>query len=112
MNTPQALAALTALSQDHRLGIFRLLVQHGPEELAAGTIAERMDMAGATLSFHLKELARAGLIKARHDGRYRYYSANYAAMNALMAYLTDNCCEGEACIVACAPTAHPQRKRA
>jgi DNA-binding transcriptional ArsR family regulator len=112
MNTPQALAALAALSQDHRLGIFRLLVQHGPEELAAGTIAERMDMAGATLSFHLKELARAGLVNARHDGRFRYYSANYAAMNELMAYLTDNCCQGEACAVACVPNTRAQRKRA
>ena len=112
MNTPQALAALTALSQDHRLGIFRLLVQHGPDELAAGTIAERMDMAGATLSFHLKELARAGLINARHDGRYRYYRANYAAMNALMGYLTDNCCQGQACTVACCAHRERQRKRA
>ena len=112
LNTEQALEALTALSQAHRLGIFRLLVQSGPEELAAGTIAERMDMAGATLSFHLKALAHAGLVSARHDGRHRYYSANYAAMNALMGYLTENCCQGEACAVACAPAVRPQRKRA
>jgi len=104
--------ALTALSQAHRLGIFRLLVQQGPEELAAGSIAERMDMAGATLSFHLKELAHAGLVSVRHDGRHRYYRANYAAMNALMNYLTDNCCQGEACAVACMPAAPPRRKRA
>lgn len=112
MKTAAAIKALAALSQESRLGIYRLLVQQGPEGLAAGTIAERMEMAGATLSFHLKELAHAGMVSARQDGRFIYYSANYAAMNSLMAYLTENCCQGQACAVDCKPKSLPQRKRA
>ena len=112
MKTAAAIKALAALSQESRLGIYRLLVQRGPEGLAAGAIAERMEMAGATLSFHLKELAHAGMVSARQDGRFIYYSANYAAMNSLMAYLTENCCQGQACAIDCKPKAPPQRKRA
>ena len=112
MKTPEAIKALAALSQGSRLGVYRLLVQQGPEGLAAGTIAERMDMAGATLSFHLKELAHAGMVTARQDGRFIYYSANYGAMNNLLAYLTENCCQGSACAVDCKPKAQPLRKRA
>ena len=112
MKTAEAIKALAALSQESRLGIYRLLVQQGPEGLTVGTIAERMDMAGATLSFHLKELAHAGMVTARQDGRFIHYSANYRAMSGLMDYLTENCCQGEACAVDCKPKASPQRKRA
>src|SRR5216117_217310 len=90
MKTPQAVKALAALAQDTRLAIYRLLVQQGSGGLSAGTIAERLDIAGATLSFHLKELAHAGMVEARQEGRFVYYSANYGQMNGLLAYLTEN----------------------
>jgi len=112
MKTPQAVKALAALAQDTRLAIYRLLVQQGPEGLSAGTIAERLDIAGATLSFHLKELAHAGMVEARQDGRFVYYSANYDQMNGLLTYLTENCCQGENCATACAPQTERKRKRA
>ena len=112
MKTPQAVKALAALAQDTRLAIYRLLVQQGPEGLSAGTIAERLDIAGATLSFHLKELAHAGMVEARQDGRFVYYSANYEQMNGLLAYLTENCCQGEGCATECAPQPQFKRKRA
>lgn len=103
------LSALAALSQESRLDVFRLLVEHGPEGLSAGAIAERLGLANATLSFHLKELAHAKLITARQAGRFIYYSANFATMNGLVAYLTENCCRGTTCDIACAPAI--QRKR-
>jgi ArsR family transcriptional regulator, arsenate/arsenite/antimonite-responsive transcriptional repressor len=106
-----ALAALTGLAQETRLAIFRLLVEQGPEGLAAGAIAERLEIANATLSFHLKELSHAGLVTPHQAGRFIYYSANYATMNGLVAYLTENCCRGATCDVACPPTAQ-RRKRA
>lgn len=106
-----ALAALTGLAQETRLAIFRLLVERGPEGLAAGAIAERLELANATLSFHLKELAHAGLITPVQAGRFIYYSANYATMNSLVAYLTENCCRGSTCDIACTPAAE-RRKRA
>ncbi len=112
MQTPDALKALAALSQDSRLGIYRLLVQHGPAGLTVGTIAARMDVAGATLSFHLKELAHAGMVTARQEGRFIHYSANYAAMNSLLEYLTENCCQGQVCAVERKPKAPTPRKRA
>ena len=112
MKTPQAVKALAALAQETRLAIYRLLVQQGPEGLSAGTIAERLDIAGATLSFHLKELAHAGMVEGRQEGRYVYYSANYGQMNGLLAYLTENCCQGGSCEAQCAPQAQPKRKRA
>jgi len=104
-----AVSTLAALAQQTRLAIFRLLVQQGPEGLAVGEIAERLQLAGATLSFHLKELAHAKLVIARQAGRFIYYSANYRAMNGLIDYLTRNCCQGATCDIACAPAA--QRKR-
>lgn len=112
MKTAQAVKALAALAQDTRLAIYRLLVQQGPGGLAAGAIAERLDLAGATLSFHLKELANAGMVGSRQDGRFVYYSANYDQMNGLLAYLTEKCCQGESC--ANGRVAQPQlgRKRA
>jgi DNA-binding transcriptional ArsR family regulator len=112
MKTAAAIKGLAALAQESRLRVFRLLVQHGPEGVAAGTIAERLGIAGATLSFHLKELAHAGLVTPRQDGRFIYYSANYAAMNGLLAYLTENCCQGQGCLTESPPRAVVRRKRA
>ena len=112
MKTPQAVKALAALAQDTRLAIYRMLVQQGPEGLSAGTIAERLDLPGATLSFHLKELANAGMVEPRQDGRFVFYSANYEQMNALLGYLTENCCQGEGCATACVPAPQMKRKRA
>ena len=109
MKTPQAVKALAALAQDTRLAIYRLLVQQGPKGLSAGTIAERLDLPGATLSFHLKELANAGMVDSRQDGRFVFYSANYDQMNGLLGYLTENCCQGRNCMTEFAP--HPQLKR-
>ena len=92
--------ALAALAQETRLSVFRILVQAGETGLAAGVLADQLDVANATLSFHLKELQRAGLINARQESRFIYYSANYAAMNALLQFLTDNCCGGAPCLPA------------
>jgi ArsR family transcriptional regulator, arsenate/arsenite/antimonite-responsive transcriptional repressor len=94
METLEAVTALAALAQETRLGVFRLLVEAGPEGLPAGAIAESLDVPPATLSFHLKELSRAGLAHARQDGRFVIYSADFERMAALMTYLTRNCCKG------------------
>lgn len=112
MRTPEALKALGALAQDTRLAIFRLLVQAGNDGLSVGTIADKLDLPGATLSFHLKELANADLIEARQDGRFIYYSANYAQMNGLLAYLTENCCQGGDCRRPCAPVSRRRSAKA
>jgi len=111
MKTAEAVRALAALAQDTRLAIYRLLVQQGPGGLAAGTLADRLDVPAATLSFHLKELSYAGMIESRQDGRFVYYSANYSRMNALLGYLSENCCQGDAA-TACAPVPQFKRKRA
>lgn len=102
-----AVKALSSLAHETRLGIFRLLVEAGAGGLAAGEISQAMQIAAPTLSFHLKELANAGLVESRHEGRFIYYQANYAAMNELLAYLTQNCCRGESCMPAneCQPGA-------
>ncbi len=112
MEIRDALSALAGLSQESRLEIFRLLVREAPEGLPAGAIAERLGMANATLSFHLKELAHAGLVNARQAGRFIYYTANFATVNRLVDYLTENCCQGASCDVACVPVPSPRRKRA
>jgi len=93
-----AVKALSSLAHETRLGIFRLLVQAGSAGLPAGRINDAMQVAAPTLSFHLKELAHAGLVSSRHEGRFVYYQANYQAMNELLAYLTQNCCQGESCL--------------
>ena len=98
METKAVLAALTALAQESRLNTFRLLVQTGPQGLAASKIAEHLDIAPSSLSFHLKELTNAGLIGFRQDGRFIIYSASFDTMNGLLSYLTENCCAGESCI--------------
>lgn len=97
MKSSDAVAALAALAQENRLAVYRLLVETGAEGVAASDIATTLDIAAPTLSFHLKALSHAGLVNARQDGRFIYYSANYAAMNELLEYLTDNCCRGESC---------------
>ncbi|MGE5090440.1 MAG: ArsR/SmtB family transcription factor [Candidatus Levyibacteriota bacterium] len=110
METRSALTALTGLAQESRLAIFRLLVEQGPEGIAAGALAERLGLANATLSFHLKELSHAGLVTARQAGRFIYYSANFATMTELVAYLTENCCQGATCDIACAPASTRKRR--
>jgi ArsR family transcriptional regulator len=92
METKVAVAALSALAQESRLAVFRLLVEHAPEGLPAGAIADRLALAPATLSFHLKELVHAGLIAARPAGRFIWYRAELDAMSGLVGYLTENCC--------------------
>lgn len=96
METNQAITALTALGHATRLAIFRLLVEAGPNGRMAGEIGEALAVPGATLSFHLKELVHAGLIGSENRGRNVCYRANFDAMNALVAYLTHNCCAGSA----------------
>lgn len=89
--------ALAALAQSHRLAAFRMLVEAGPEGLAAGVIATRLELAPSSLSFHLAQLERAGLVRAVRAGRSIVYSADFAAMTALVGYLTENCCGGRDC---------------
>ncbi len=102
MEKPDAIAALAALAQDTRLDVFRLLVQAGPAGLPAGRIGEQLGLPSATLSFHLNQLRHAGLVAFRREGRSLIYAAEYAAMNGLLAYLTENCCQGDAA-ACCAP---------
>jgi len=95
MEKTDAIAALAALAQDSRLDVFRLLVQTGTEGMPAGQIGERLGLPSATLSFHLNQLRHAGLVTFRREGRSLIYAAEYTAMNALLAYLTENCCQGD-----------------
>ncbi len=101
MEKKAALAALDALAQESRLDIFRLLVQAGPDGLPAGQIGEQLGLPSATLSFHLNQLRQADLVTFRREGRSLIYSTVYPTMNALMGYLTENCCRGNnaACVV-------------
>ncbi|WP_425252466.1 ArsR/SmtB family transcription factor [Janthinobacterium sp. NFX145] len=99
LSSASAIAALAALAQESRLAVFRLLVQAGPEGMAATKIAEALAIAPSSLSFHLKELAHANLVTASKAGRSIIYAANYAGMNGLLAFLTENCCAGAPCCV-------------
>lgn len=101
MKIELAVAELAALAQESRLSIFRLLVQAGKEGVAAGVLGERLGIPPATLSFHLKTLTHAKLIKSRTEGRFVIYSANFTEMDKLIAYLTEHCCAGDA--MQCAP---------
>ena len=109
MESNTAVEALAALAQDSRLEVYRLLVQAGPEGLAASDLAERLGIPANTLSFHLKTLSHADLVLARQEGRFIYYSANYEQMNALLGFLTENCCGERSCVPKAAP---PRRRRA
>ena len=103
METSDAVTALAALAQDNRLEIFRLLVQAGPDGMAAGEIAERLGLAPNTLTFHFDRLRGAGLVTVRRDGRSMIYAARFESMNGLLSFLTENCCRGAA--ATCAPAA-------
>jgi ArsR family transcriptional regulator, arsenate/arsenite/antimonite-responsive transcriptional repressor len=104
MDQNKAVAALGALAQDTRLGLFRLLVTAGAAGLSAGTIADHLGVAPSSLSFHLQQLLHAGLVTQRRLGRQLIYAAEYGAMTALIAYLTENCCGlGVSCAPACNP---------
>ena len=94
MKKPDALAALAALAQDNRLDMFRLLVEAGPEGLPAGRVSDKLRLAPNTLTFHFDRLRDAGLVTVRRDGRSMIYAAQIDAMNALVSYLTDQCCQG------------------
>jgi ArsR family transcriptional regulator, arsenate/arsenite/antimonite-responsive transcriptional repressor len=98
MEIYEAVKALASLAHETRLGIFRMLVQAGTDGLSVGQINDAMQVAAPTLSFHLKELAHSGLVSKRQEGRFIYYRANYEAMNGLLAYLTENCCQGTPCL--------------
>jgi DNA-binding transcriptional ArsR family regulator len=98
MKSPAVVAALSALAQEHRLALFRLLVEAGSEGMAAGAAAERLGIPNSSLSFHLTQLSGAGLIRQERRGRSLIYSADYGAMDALLGFLTANCCAGEACL--------------
>src|SRR3970282_199665 len=98
MEIKHAVQSLGALAQESRLSIFRLLVQAGPAGMAAGTIGEKLGLPPATLSFHLAGLTRAGLAQSRQEGRFVIYSADFEGMGRLLAYLTEDCCGGKACV--------------
>src|SRR5271168_4286059 len=107
MKTPDVIEALGALAHEHRLAIYRLLVQRGPEGLSAGTIGQRMGLLPSSLTFHLQNLQRAGLIARRRESRQLFYSVDFSVMNGLVGYLTENCCGNSSieCSVNCTPTA-------
>ena len=107
MESKSAVRALAALAQGSRLEVYRLLVQAGPDGMAASEIAERCGIPANTLSFHLKTLSHADLVQSRQEGRFIYYSTHYEQMNALLAFLSENCCGGQSCV----PAAVPSRKR-
>ena len=97
MEEQQAVKALAALAHPARLQLFRLLVVAGQQGLTPGAMGEPLGLPAATMSFHLKELTNAGLIGQERDGRYLIYRAAFSQMNALLSYLTENCCQGESC---------------
>lgn len=103
METKAVVSALAALAQDSRLAVFRTLVQAGPAGLAAGKVGELTGIPPSSLSFHLKELAHAGMVDSQQAGRFVIYTANFATMNALLGFLTENCCGGNPCSPVCSP---------
>ena len=118
MESNEVIAGLAALAQESRLAVFRLLVKRGPEGYTPTQLTEKLGLPAPTLSFHLKELQRAGLIQARRAGRFLFYSPNFPHMSQLLEFLTDNCCVladkdcGPACGVPAAESIKPKRKRA
>jgi ArsR family transcriptional regulator, arsenate/arsenite/antimonite-responsive transcriptional repressor len=113
MKTPKVIDALGALAHEHRLAIYRLLVQRGPDGLPAGTIGERVGLVPSSLTFHLQNLQRAGLITQQRVSRQLIYSADFDAMSELIGYLTENCCgQGSTeCATACKPVAEAAKAR-
>jgi DNA-binding transcriptional ArsR family regulator len=113
MKVESVVEALAALAQDSRLALFRLLVKRGPEGYSAGQIAGRLRIPAPTLSFHLKTLVNAGLIFARKESRFLYYSANFEQMNAILSFLTEHCCSlaTDCSSQACAPSAATSRRK-
>jgi ArsR family transcriptional regulator, arsenate/arsenite/antimonite-responsive transcriptional repressor len=111
MEKSDAVAALAALAQDNRLDVFRLLVQAGPGGMAAGAVADALDLAPNTLTFHFDRLRTAGLVTVRREGRSMIYAAQYEAMDALLGYLTENCCQGQSCAPARRKAAGPRTAR-
>jgi len=118
MKSVEVLEALSALAQESRLALFRMLVKRGPEGYTPTQLSEKLNVPGPTLSFHLKELQRAKLIEARREGRFLYYSPNFPRMNQVLGFLTENCCVladkdcGPACSPPAAEVAQPKRKQA
>ena len=112
MKRDQAVTKLAALAQETRLAIFRMLVEAGPEGMNAGAIAEALGVPAATLSFHIAQLARADLVVSRQESRFIYYSTNFAGMDELIAYLTDNCCQGGQCLPKTQRVATTAKRRA
>jgi DNA-binding transcriptional ArsR family regulator len=112
MDVNAAVVALGALAQEHRLGLFRLLVQAGGDGMAAGAIAEKLGIPNSSLSFHLAQLREAGLISQERQHRSLIYRANYPAMNGLVDYLTENCCSGADCSPAASTVPQAKRKTA
>jgi DNA-binding transcriptional ArsR family regulator len=118
MKAKDAIESLAALAQESRLAIFRMLVKRGPQGYTPTQLGEALDVSSPTLSFHLKELQRAGLVDVRRDGRFLYYRPNFSHMNQLIGFLTENCCVladrgcAPACLPAEAEVAHIKRKRA
>ena len=108
MKSDAAVSALGALANEHRLAIYRLLVQAGPGGRAAGAIADKLDLPASSLSFHLAHLTRAGLIEQRRESRSLIYSADFDTMNGLVGFLTENCCGG----ASCAPPSLPKKRKA
>jgi ArsR family transcriptional regulator, arsenate/arsenite/antimonite-responsive transcriptional repressor len=113
MKSAEAIAALGALASESRLAVFRLLVKRGPDGFTPSELAKRLDVPAPTLSFHLKELVHAGLVKSRREGRNLYYGPDVEHMNALVSFLTENCCSlaDGACDAECKPVAMPSRQR-
>lgn len=111
MKPKEAVEALSALAHEHRLGVYRLLVEAGHEGLNAGTIAARLKLPPSSLTFHLQHLHRAGLVTQQRSSRQLIYAADFSAMNDLVAYLTENCCAGSAedCSAECAPAREPKK---
>ncbi len=119
MKADKAVAALNAIAHEHRLAVYRMLVQRGPDGLSAGEIADRIGVPPSSLTFHLQQLLHAGLVTQRRLGRQLFYATDFAAMNGLVSYLTENCCGGDkdSCAPACKPAlaakpARPQRRSA
>jgi len=113
MKSLDVVKALSALAQESRLAVFRLLVKRGPDGFTPSILAEKLDIAAPTLSFHLKELQNAGLVSVRREGRFLFYSTQFDRMKGLVAFLTDECCSqaDEACDADCKPVAVQAKRR-